>query len=380
MSDPKFAKLSPTGQAERLIHFKQMGDPLADDAVADLLLMPKEERDAFLNRALEQGLPGIKNGPESWHRLLEQVEHVPSWVDWKAFNHGSRAFLRAGGLGMFVLGCQVTPLFYRLSNGNKALSFSGRLTQRASRRGRETARFVIETCLPYNLQRHGDGFKITLRVRLMHAQVRKMIAASGRWDYGQYGVPISQVYMASMICLLSAQWIEGLRHLGMHLTKPEEEGLMQLWRYSAYLIGVNEELLFTTKQEALQFFEMVLAAEPPPDDDARELIHAIINTIPDVMGYTGRANRRMHGFCEGLAVSLLGAELSSQLKLKRTFWRHSPKLLRGAIPIWSMLERIFPPFRRHSQLHGTRLWLDAAEFPPQGGLEMFAAARQATED
>jgi hypothetical protein len=88
----------------------------------------------------------------------------------------------------------------------------------------------------------------------------------------------------------------------------------------------------------------------------------------------------MHGFCEGLAVSMLGAELAQQLKLKRTWWRHAPRLLRVAIPVWSMLERAFPPFRRYSQLHGTRLWLDAAEFPPQGGLEMFAAARQATED
>lgn len=372
--------LSALGQAERLVEFKQIGDPLADAAVADLSNLPKEEREQFLQRILNEGATTGANMPESWRRLLEQMEHVPYWVDWKTLNKGSRAFLRAGGVGMFALSCYVTPLFYCLSNGNKALSFSGNLTKRAARRGRETARFVIETCLPGNLQRHGDGFKITFRVRLMHAQMRRMIAQSGRWDYERYGVPINQVYMASMMSLLSGHWVEGLKHLGLRLTADEEEGVMQLWRYSSYLIGVDPELGFATRQEALRYYELASKQDPPPDDDARELVRSILVSVPEVMGMTGKSARRMEDFCEGLAVSMMGAQLADQLELKRTYWRHFPHLSRCFIPVLDTLGNVFPPAKRLAQFHGTKLWLSMAEFPPQGGLEMFAAARSQADD
>jgi len=276
---------------------------------------------------------------------------------------------------MFVLGCYVTPLFYCLSSGNKALTFSGNLTNRASRRGRETARFVIETCLPNSLRRDGDGFRITLRVRLMHAQVRNMIAKSGRWNYEQLGMPISQVYMAAMMSLLSAQWIEGLAHLGLKLSAAEEEGMMQLWRYSSYLIGVNQEMLFATKQEALRYWRMVKESEPEPDEDARQLVASTLQAIPEVMGFSGKPKERMYAFCEGLAVSTMGRDLSKQLRLEETVWRFSPVLLRALLPIWAMTERIVPPFRRFSQYNGTKLWLSMAEYPPHGGLEMYAASK-----
>lgn len=359
-------------QASRLAEMNHWGDPLADEAVEDLAALPAAQRDGLLNRFLENGLVGVKEAPESWCRLADQAEYVPYWVDWKTMNVGSRAFLRAGGLGMVCLTCYVTPLFYCLSNGNKALTFSGNLTRRAARRGRETARFVIETCLPNNLRRHGDGFKVTLRVRLMHAQVRRMIALSGRWDYEQHGMPISQVYMAAMMSLLSAQWIEGLRMLGVRLTPDEEEGMMQLWRYSAYLIGVHPELIFSTRQEANRFWNLVLEQEPAPDDDARGLVHAILQTIPEVMGLEGKTRAHMAAFSEGVAVAMLGPRLARDLQLPQTWWRHAPKLMRGLVPLWELAERLVPATKKFAQFHGTQLWLRMAEFPPQGGLEMFA--------
>ena len=380
MSETHFHHKPDPGQAHRLTRFHPLGDPLADAAVTDLLAMPVAEREPFLRRVLDEGLPAVKDGPESWRLLLDQVSYVPFWVDWKTLNVGSRAFLRAGGLGLFSLVCYVTPLFYCLSNGNKALTFSGNLTNRAARRGRETARFVIETCLPNSLRRHGDGFKVTLRVRLMHAQIRKMIGGSGRWDFERSGVPINQVYMAAMMAMLSASWMDGLELLGLHFTDAESEGLMQLWRYSAYLMGVHEELLFTSRHEALRYLDLVMESEPPPDEDSRNLMMSLLHAIPDVIGLEGKSHARMFNICQGLSMSMMGPKLTGQLPLRKTAWRHVPIVLRGAIPVWEMAERIIPGMRKFTQFHGTRLWLQMAEFPPQGGLEMFAASREAVAD
>ncbi|MFZ2449380.1 MAG: oxygenase MpaB family protein [Methylovulum miyakonense] len=360
-------------EAVRLQRFRRMGDPLADAAVADLAHLPKSGIDRLLHQTLEEGIDAVPDAPESWKALFRQADHVPYWVNWKVMNQASQVFLKAGVLGVFSLCCYATPLFYSLSLGNKPLASSGELKGRAPRRGRETARFVIETCLPNNLQRGADGFKVTMRVRLMHAHVRAGLLRSGHWDAEQLGLPVSQVYMAAMNALLSMKWIEGLRKLGFHMGPEEEEGVIQLWRYSAYLIGVDPELQFATYAEAAHFLELVLAQEPEPDEDSRQLVSALLAAVPDVLGLEGRAGCLMHSLCKGLSYAMMGEVLGKQLELPKTKWRYLGHLARAFIPVWRLLDRIFPSVHRTSQYYGTRFWLNLAEFPPQGGLEMFTS-------
>lgn len=352
-----------------------MGDPLADAAVADLHLMPKAEGD-LLHRILEGGIESVPDAPASWKALFHQVDHIPYWVNWKKMNQAAQVFLRAGPLGMLTLGCYVTPLFYRLSRGNKALSFSGDLHKRAARRGRETARFVIETCVPFNLQRQADGFKVTLQVRLIHAHVRAMILKSGHWDWEQYGMPISQSYMAAMNALLSMGWIQGLKHLGFHMRREEEESVIHLWRYSAYLSGIDPELHFGSFSEAQLFWQQILQEEPPPDDDSRQLIDSLLAAIPEGFGLKGRSHALFHSLCRGLAYSMIGKDMGRQLHLQKTPWRFVGVASRRTVPIWRKLDQWVPPVRRWSQYWGTHLWLNHAEYPAQGGLEMFSRKRR----
>lgn len=367
-------------QDERLSRFRLMGDPLADAAALDLMRLPKREGQGdLLNAILENGIESVPDAPESWKELFHQVDHIPYWVNWSVMNQASQVFLKTGLLGMLTLGCYVTPLFYRLSRGNKALSFSGDLHKRAGRRGRETARFVIETCMPHNLQRDADGFKVTLRVRLIHAYVRAMILKSGRWDMEQYGMPISQSYMAAMNALLSMGWIEGLKHLGFRLSREEEESIIQLWRYSAYLSGIDSELHFGSFQEARHFWCQILKEEPPPDGDSRQLIDSILTAIPEAFDLQGRSFVTMHSLCRGLAYSMIGEELGRDLNLVKTPWRHATFFARRVVPIWRWLGQRSATVRRWSQYYGTTLWLNQSEFAPQGGLEMFAPRSRTDE-
>lgn len=364
-------------QGERLRRFRLMGDPLADAAVADMAAYPGGQH-ALLNRVLEEGIGAVPDAPESWKALFRQADHVPYWVNWKVMNQASRVFLNAGVLGMFTLCCYVTPHFYCLSTGNKALSYSGDLFKRAPRRGRETARFVIETCVPNNLQREADGFKVSLRVRLIHAHARAMILRTGKWDMEKWGMPISQHYMAAMNAQLSMGWIEGLRKLGFRLNAAEKESIIQLWRYSAYLSGIDSELQFATFEEAQRFWRLLLSQEPPPDEDARQLVAATLAAVPEVLGLQGRSHHLIHQLCRGLACSMMEKELGRQLQLPRTAWSWMGTLSRGVMPLLRLVDSLVPPVNRMFQYYGTSLWLHLAEFPPQGGLEMFthSAARE----
>lgn len=357
----------------RLQRFRQMGDPLADAAIADLALLPRGSFERLLHQTLEEGIDAVKDAPDSWRALFRQADHVPYWVDWQVLNQASQVFLKAGPLGVFALCCYVTPLFYSLALGNKPLVFSGELKARAPRRGRETARFVIETCVPNNLQRQADGFKVTMRVRLMHAQARANLLASGRWDTENQAMPISQVYMAAMNALLSMKWLDGLRQLGFKPTAQEEESIIQLWRYSAYLIGVDPELQFTSYAEAERFWQLILAEEPAPDEDSRQLVAALLAAVPDVLGLHGRIRGLMHTICQGLAYAMMGRELATQLHLPKTGWRWLGLGAKITVPILRVLDSYIPGIHRLSQYYGTSFWLSLAEFPPQGGLAMFTA-------
>ncbi|MBV9945442.1 MAG: DUF2236 domain-containing protein, partial [Myxococcales bacterium] len=79
-----------------------------------------------------------------------------------------RVLLRAGPLGGLVLAFKSLVLAYASPAGNKPLAWSGRLTEDAPRRLRETARFVRETIQPGNLRPGTAGWRDTLKVRILH--------------------------------------------------------------------------------------------------------------------------------------------------------------------------------------------------------------------
>ena len=83
-------------------------------------------------------------------------------------------------------------LGYASPAGNKPLMLSGRLKEQALKRLNETARFVQAVCRPGGMRPLADGWQITVKVRLIHAQVRRMILKSGKWDEGAWGAPVNQ--------------------------------------------------------------------------------------------------------------------------------------------------------------------------------------------
>jgi hypothetical protein len=82
--------------------------------------------------------------------------------------------------GIVVLLCYALPVAYASPDGNKPIALSGRLVAHTLRRIAETGRFVLETCRADGLQRWSDGFKLTVRVRLMHSQVRQSLLRASR--------------------------------------------------------------------------------------------------------------------------------------------------------------------------------------------------------
>ncbi|WP_437730780.1 oxygenase MpaB family protein [Sorangium sp. So ce1335] len=344
-------------QLDRLAPFLRRVDPVADAVVDAFASMPPGQGFRQLEAALARGIDAVPDAPAALRALFASVDHVPLWVDWDAVNRGGTTFLRTGMLGGILLAMQALILGYASPGGNKPLVFSGRLREQAPRRLGETSRFVHAVSLVGGMRRSGEGFAITVKVRIMHAQVRRLIRASGRWKAELWGEPINQHDMVATALLFSVAVLDGFDKLGYHIPPAQKEDLVHLWRYVAYVIGVEQELIPGSYADARRLAEMIFATQGAPDNDSRLLVNALLSH--GINGsWTERQRRRaeqlLSVFC-CVSRSVLGEELADQLGVPRQSSLLTVPLLR-AIAAASSRAHALPSLQDFALDLGDRYW------------------------
>lgn len=215
-------------------------DPVAERFVAEVYLTRGQDAGrALVDRALEHGVDAIPDAPASLRALFEEIETVPSWVDWARVEEGARVFRRFGR-DLFSFAGAITLHGYRESSVAKPLVFTGAYAGKtALNRFLETASFWIDVAAPGGLRPRGVGVRTALRVRLMHVFVRAGLLSHPQWDLDAWGVPISQG--DALLTLMGGSFIPGygLRLLGYLTTRDEIEALLHFWRYVGHLMGVQ---------------------------------------------------------------------------------------------------------------------------------------------
>ena len=287
----------------------------------------------MFDEAARRGLENVQGAPASFRALFDQVEHVPMWVDWETVDRGGEVLLRAGPLGGLVLAYKSLLLGYTSPAGNKPLVFSGRLEEHAPRRLNETARFVQATITPGAMRARQEGWLITLKVRLIHAHVRRMLLKDSRWDAAAWGAPINQHDQAATSLLFSVVLLGGLRQLGMRIARRDAEAYVHLWRWSGWLMGVDPELLPATEAEGTRLGDVIAATMGKPDEDARRLTRALIESPLRQARTPGeRLNaRRLVHFSRGMCRALNGDATADALGLPRTSWRYMVPFVRRLV-------------------------------------------------
>jgi ER-bound oxygenase mpaB/B'/Rubber oxygenase, catalytic domain len=193
--------VSPS-RVQKYASFLWRTDPLADAVMEEFARLPEGEWRGLLERALSQGIDVVPQAPEALRQLFLELESVPFWVDRERCNLGGATFLRCR-LGFAVLALLSLPIIYSWAAGNKPLALSGQLVYRASQRLKDTTRFVFAVCQPNGLSRSSEGFAMTVRVRLIHAQVRRLLIKCGGWRAEAWGAPINQCHMAGTNLMFS---------------------------------------------------------------------------------------------------------------------------------------------------------------------------------
>jgi hypothetical protein len=282
--------------------------------------MEESEWQQMLALALDRGVAAVPNAPEALRAFFAQADQIPFWVDRHQCNLGGATFLRCR-LGFVALGMLSLPLIYSWPAGNKPLALSGHLVHRAAQRLKDTTRYVFAISQPDALARFSDGFKMTVRVRLIHAQVRKLLRQSGQWRDEAWGAPINQCHLAGTNLLFSVGVLDALRRMGYRFKSAEREALIHLWRYAGYLMGVENELLVAGEWEGHRLLDLIFTFEREPDDDSRALVHALMQTSFDYVRGFRVARPCSMNLCYGISRALIGDERADALGFPKTSWR-----------------------------------------------------------
>jgi hypothetical protein len=354
-------------RVDRLVPYFWKLDPAADAAVEALAEIGPGRSAPIVDRVLAGDPKAEREAPVALRELVEAARVVPPWLDWERANRGGALLLRAGVLGGIVLGARALVYGYAAPAGNKVLTLSGRLNEMALRRLNETGRFVQATARRDGMRPGNEGWAITLKVRLMHAQVRRMVLASGRWMPELWGAPINQHDMVATTLLFSWVTITGLRTLGLSIDREEADDYMHLWRWIGVVIGVEPELLPSTEREGNDLAQMIRATQGPPDEDSRRLVDALMRAGEREGTPIERARaRRMRPVAYGLCRALVGDELADALGVPRTRWVHAAQAMRRAVAAVEVARRRSGRLERAFVEIGERYW-DAVTTRGLGG-------------
>jgi hypothetical protein len=346
-----------------------VGDPLADAAVGALAALGAGPMHQLV-MDVTSGLP-VPHAPTALLALSREASVVPPWFDAELANVGARAFMRAGRLAGTVLGSASIVMGYASPAGNKPLALSGRLTEHAARRLSETSKFVLLVCSPDGSHPFAPGHAAALRVRLMHAHVRRMLLASPRYDTESWGVPINQHDMAGTLLLFSIVVIEGLRKLGFSMTTLEAEGYFLLWRYIGQVMGVDTEIIPRSIAEAVRLGEFIDLTQHPPDRDAKALTRALLDSPFQVASSAkSRRNAELQSTVgAAFTRALLGDERADALDVPRSAYRNIIAPLVAVATARQQATRLFPKLARADEARGLSYWEEVVRLGNASGYD-----------
>lgn len=251
--------------------------------------------------------------------LWSEINTVPDWVDWEQIKRGQEVFFRYGTPILNVLGFQSLLGGMGSPRVVETLARTGGFSADVVRRRLlETLQHILQVSLSLDsIKPGGKGHVSSVRVRLLHASVRRRVLSLVKnrpeyYDIKKYGIPINDLDCIATIHTFSTSVVFlGLPRQGIFLRNQEIEDYIALWRLVAFYMGTPTDCFETTAQ-ARAMMESLSVSEIDPTDTGRILAQNIILGLE----YTAPTYASKE-YLEAMARKLNGDELSDSLNLPR---------------------------------------------------------------
>ena len=328
--------------ADTYVRHTTVGDPLVDAAVEDLASLPRKQSSRLIAAGMDQDEEVLRHAPESLLSVFAAPE--PPWLDHRAFRPGIRAFHAnvVNIFAAFVAGTLIDGFSTLIS---ESFVQTGRIFDNGVRRLRQNNRHQLEIFWPGGLQRYGDGWKLSVRIRFVHAQIRRLLSKSAEWDHAAHGTPVSAAHLGYSLACFSARTLKHSMTLGSRFSREERESFCAVWRYAGYLMGVPHAMLYTDEEDALRWYAVGSACEPAPTDSAVLMANALINSAPLVAGTSDPRERAklVKNTIYPISRFLVGDHLADQLNLPKSGMlagRHALFSYRMSNALGNLMDRV----------------------------------------
>ncbi|HEY9562302.1 MAG TPA: oxygenase MpaB family protein [Nocardioides sp.] len=322
-------------------------DPLGDAVAAD------RAASKAVRTLMTEGLGALEDRPASVTALIEAVTTDPVWLDRERLDHAADVLVRYSAQWGLVLGA--ASLLAGAENwiAAKPLLLTGRYGNQPAVRSIEVGEWLSAVVRRGGMAIDAPGFTHTVRVRMIHAHVRRFIGRGDEWDEAAWGVPIPQPYMAFTLAEFGHISLAAMEKLGVDLRRDELDSIYHLWRYVGHLIGVDPALAPVTEADHIRIEDLYRITSPGPDDFARDFTRALTEDYlaPQfaglLLGPLGFRTAVSRGLVYGMSRVFLGDRVADQLSVPDGPAKH---VLRVARPGLRLLDRA-----RHGLLGAERL-------------------------
>ncbi|MBA0045974.1 oxygenase MpaB family protein [Mycobacteroides sp. LB1] len=307
-------KVASTPQTRLFDDHMWQGDEPMDAVVASFQRIGTSEGRALFEQALRSGVDSLNDPPEELLRLFKEMEQLPEWFDPVKAERGRQRMLAVSlpaQVGTLVFGLFDTVLNTDVSLATGA---SGRFRYDGANRTAETM-FIVSEAYRGAVLPGGEGYRLALRVRLMHAFARHGLRkAWGDEHYREHGNPISNASLCGFWEAASAGVL--IDHaMGRTCTANEYDDVWHYFSYWSYLFGVSEPLLPENGMAALRNFDYLMARSGRPAPERAELMNSLITNFTNLYGLEAargwpfRAGRTFSAYLiAGLGVLIMGPE------------------------------------------------------------------------
>ena len=303
--------------ADNYIRHTTIGDPALDPVMEELSSLSPAVLHHFIWAGIEQQDEVLRKAPQALRDFFASLDEPPPWLDYEEFRHGVRAFHANVDLMLvaFVTGVLVEGFSTLIA---KSFNMTGRVSS-TKRRLQQNNRQIMDIFFPGGLRRENDGWKLSARIRFVHARVRSLLARSDEWNHEAWGTPLSAAHLGFAISTFSHRLLEYAQQVGARLDLRERASVLGVWRYTGYVMGIPETILYTSGAEAERIYRIAYLCEPPPDADSATVANALIQSIPEIANITDPAEREsVINLAYRLSRALIGSQLADRFGYPKT--------------------------------------------------------------
>jgi hypothetical protein len=328
--------MATPAQARSLWTWKPTGSVAGAGTGADPRWVWDEETDPLVASLLDRGdVPRVNQRLRTWtynsqplpdglptdvRDYLEHARQLPSWVDHGKLQTATQFYKTRGlylgllyGFGSGMMSCAIP-------NEARAVYYSkggGDMRDRITK----TAKLGHDIGDLNAYKPDGDMAVTAVKTRLVHAAVRHLLPQSPHWPEvnGQKPIPISQADIMVTWHSLATFAMRQLTAWRLRMPQAETEAFLHLWQVSAHMLGVKDEYIPASWDQANAQSQQVLDPILAPTPEGIALADILLDLAQLDLNGDGRSLLRpaLHA----LTRYMLGDEVTDGLQIPRErYW------------------------------------------------------------